>query len=369
MMATVIQGMECFVFSYLDDFLIFSETIEDHLIHLRHLLIRFKKFGLFVNRKKCVFAKDTVKFLGDEVSVNGIRPLQEKISLVEQLIPPTTLKGLRSFLGVVGYLRDHIKDLSLIAKPLYDLLKGQGKKPVRRLRSWGPVEQESFDNVIKAVQRAETLAYEDPSAPLVLTTDASLTHAGAVLEQNESGQDQGMRPLSYYSKAFPHSVKCRSTFNRELTAIHMAFKHFKYRVKGRQLIIRTDHKALIQAVANGFGEHSPSEQRMIFYIKEYTDKVVYIKGEDNVMADALSRPYNLNVEETLPMEVHDGSDGIAVCAVANVIPEANLCTELIATVQEEHPSFLEEKLPEEFSLSSRTLNNGPTPVWGSGSSQ
>ena len=347
MVAAVIQGLESFVFAYLDDFLIFSETIEDHLIHLRKLLTRFRKFGLFVNKKKCVFAKDTVKFLGHEVSVNGIRPLQEKISLVKQLTPPTTLRDLRSFLGVVGYLRDHIKDLSLIAQPLYDLLKGQGNKPARRLRSWGPTEKESYESVVRAVQSAETLSYEDPSAPLVLTTDASLSHAGAVLEQN---LDQAMRPLAYFSKSFPHSVKCRSTFNRELTAIHMALKHFKHRVRGRQLTIRTDHKAIIQAVSNGVGEHSPSEQRMIFYIKEFTDKVTYIKGEDNVLADVLSRPYSLDKEG-----VHGGAD---VCAVSYDIPEANLCSELIATIQEEDPSFLEEELPGILEVSSKALDNG-----------
>ena len=112
MMATAMEGLTAFIFNYLDDFLIYSRTLEDPLSHIRQLLNRLKNFGLFVNTKKCVFAKDKVTFLGYEISTAGIRPLHQKISLVSRLEEPQTMKELRRFLGIISYYRSHIKDLA-----------------------------------------------------------------------------------------------------------------------------------------------------------------------------------------------------------------------------------------------------------------
>ncbi len=78
MIASVIEGLTGFVFAFIDDFLIFSETLEEHLDHLRRLLCRFKQYGFYISPEKCVFARDRVHFLGHEVSTQGIRPLQKK---------------------------------------------------------------------------------------------------------------------------------------------------------------------------------------------------------------------------------------------------------------------------------------------------
>lgn len=141
---------------------------------------------------------------------------------------------------------------------------------------------------------APTLAHETISLPLILTVDASLTHAGGVLEQTTDPEFpngcHGTRPLGFFSKAFPFSVGTRSTFNRELTALYMSLRHFKHRVRGRPLIIRTDHASLVKAVNNPGGEHSPNEHCLIHYVKEYQPTIIHIKGKDNVVADALSRP-------------------------------------------------------------------------------
>ena len=208
------------------------------------------------------------------------------------------MKELRRFLGIISYYRSHIKDLASISKPLTDMLRGKDGRSARRLRSWGPDQQKAFKDVLEIVNQAETLHHENPSAPLILTTDASSTHAGAVLEQiDEEGKSP--KPLAYFSKAFPKSVKYRSAFNRELTAAFMATRYFKHRIRGRHLIIRTDHASLVRAVEKGYGEHSPSEIRMLCYVKEFNPQMIYIKGEENIIADTLSRPtYN-----TVPKEV------------------------------------------------------------------
>ena len=196
---------------------------------------------------------------------------------------------MRSFLGVLNYYREHCRNFSEILSPLNKLLSGLSLKKTAPI-PWEGEHQKAFECAIEALQKAETLAFDDVNQPLVLTSDASATHAGAVLEQfvdqkfSTSGK-RGTRPLSYFSQAFPSRTKVRSTFNRELTALYLAVRHFRFRIRGRELIFRTDHKSLINALANPEGQHSPEERRMIYHLKEYLPTLVHLSGEENVVAD------------------------------------------------------------------------------------
>ena len=313
LIASVIEGLESFVFAYLDDFLVFSRTFSDHQSHLRILLTRLDSYGLFVNAEKCKLARNEVVFLGHSVSQHGMRPLTEKVDFIASIKTPKTLRELRSFLGIVNYYKDHCKGLSQITAPLSKLLCG----PKRRKRApipWENEHEKSFSAAIRALKEAETLSHDDITRPLVLSTDASETHAGGVLEQFISAKhddfvvrkkhtpeknqaqvittekEHGTRPLSYFSQAFESSTKVRSTFNRELSALYMAIRHFRFKLRGRKLIIRTDHRSLVRAVENPEGLHSPLERRMIYQIKEYMPVLLFLSGSANNVADHLSRP-------------------------------------------------------------------------------
>ena len=294
MIAAVIKGLEGYVFAYLDDFLIFSETLEDHLSHLKTLLTRLDEFGLYLNREKCVFAKSKIKFVGLEISSEGISPIKTKVFDICQLERPQTLSQLRRFLGMIGYYRKHVKNMAEILDPLNTLLKGP-KKAKRSRLNWTETCETAYRTILTALKNATTLTSDNLNIPIILTTDASLTHAGAVLEQTTvvkyPNGEKGTRPLCFYSKAFPVAkARHRSVFNRELTAAYMAIGNFKYKIRGRRLILRTDHSALVHAIKRGVGNHSAVENRMISYIKEYNPEVVHLTGANNVVADLLSRP-------------------------------------------------------------------------------
>ena len=340
----VVSGLESFVFSYLDDFLIFSTCLEDHYKHLRVLLQRFQEYGLFINSEKCVFARHKVTFLGFEVSSLGSKPIDDKITEIQKMERPYTLKQLRRFLGMVNYYRSYLPNLAEIVFPLTNLLKG-ARRPKRSPIDWNPEHQKAYLKALALLQNTSLLAHDDVERPVILSTDASLTHAGAVLEQlinpDDIDESSGTRPLCFYSKAFPSTTRERSTFNRELTAVFMAVRYFKYRIRGRKLVIRTDHLSLIHAIRRGTGEHSVGESRMIQIIKEYQPIVKHIDGESNAVADMLSRPNN--VDSNVSKATQTAEVEMFSCHSLSMDSEPDLLSlELIATRQEAEPNCLVE---------------------------
>ena len=294
----VIEGLEQFTFVYMDDFLLFSESEEDHLIHLRQLFCRLRKFGLVINVKKCVLGVRSLKFLGFHISDTGAKPLTDRILPLKKLNPPRTVRELRSFLGSINYYHKFIPRLAHILEPLNSKLMGFKAKSRAKI-TLTEKELRARELAMQAWQKATCLQYEDMSLPLVITTDASLSHCGAVLEQFTSRTEKTVtRPLAYFSSKLPTVVQRRSAFNAELTGLYRALIFFKVRIRNRDLIVRTDHKALINAVQNVTGNHSPSETKMLVFCKEFNPTMVYYKGVSNVVADFLSRPPLLENETT-----------------------------------------------------------------------
>ena len=292
----VTHGLKSFVFTYLDDFLIFSENEEDHLDQLSKLFTRLDEYGLFINVKKCLFARESVPFLGRIVSSQGVHLEKEKINHILSQKPPTTLKELRGFLGLVNHYRPHLPHLSETAEPLTNLLQGP-KRAKRSPIPWNGQCEESFLAVLSTIENSATLGFDDPLLPLILSTDASQFHAGATLEQDDPKGKNTRRPLAFFSKALPKGKVTRSAFNRELCAMRMAVQHFRHQIRGRRLVILTDHKALVHALNNGVGQHSPLEIAWLDEIREYCPEVMHVKGENNPVADFMSRPPGIPTPE------------------------------------------------------------------------
>ena len=329
----VTHGLKHFVYTYLDDFLIFSKSENEHLKHLQQIFMRLESFGLFINKDKCCFAQSRVSFLGREVSEKGIKVEEEKIEFIQQQKPPSTLRQLRSFLGLINHYRPHLPHLSEIASPLTNLLRGP-KRVKRAPIPWNNECHKSFKEVLVVIQNAATLAFEDPNLPLILSTDASNYFAGATLEQPISVNDlSARRPLAFFSKALPKSKINRSAFNRELCALRMAIQYFRHRIRGRRLILLTDHKSLVHALTNGTGQHSPIEMAWLDEIKEYYPDVQYIKGSDNVVADFLSRP----VKTTDGVRVGEHQLNIITASSQQQLPSDYISVQLMHKTQMDEP--------------------------------
>ena len=266
---------------YVDDILIFSKSPEEHLGHVRTVLKRLQDNGLVVRFDKCTFGAEKVDFLGHEISKEGVRPMSSKVDAISRFPAPSSVKNLQEFIGMVNYYRRFIPNIARMMTPLNDALKGKPKKLL-----WEPPQQAAFEETKAALCRATTLGYQDPKADLRLTTDASNIACGAVLEQVINGVPQ---PLAFFSKKLKPAETRYSTFDRELLAVYLAVRHFKFLLEGSSFSIMTDHQPLVHAFTKSGDAWSARQQRHLAAIAEFGCSISYVPGNRNPVADALSR--------------------------------------------------------------------------------
>lgn len=175
-----------FVVIFFDDILIYSTDLDSHLSHLQQIFLTIRKHSLFVNYNKCTFATNTIEFLGHLVTPQGVRPHPDKISSILNWPTPSTIKQLRSFLGLSGYYRRFIKNYAMIASPLTNLL-------VTDCFVWTDKDTQAFKFLQNIITTAPILALPDFTKPFILETDASGCGIEAVLSQNN-------HPIAFFSK-------------------------------------------------------------------------------------------------------------------------------------------------------------------------
>ena len=237
-----------FVKKYLDDLFIASRNHQEHLQHLRQLLLALREANLKVNRDKCTFGKPQVLYLGYLVSKDGFQPPPNKVEAIQQYPRPTTTTELRSFLGIINYYRRCIPKAAELQAPLNNLLKGIKKKHARL--TWTEEAEQAFQRCKDSITEAVCTTFLDPMAPLALRTDASSISIGADLEQQQP--DGTWRPLGFFSQKLNPAQVGYATFDRELLAIYAAIKHFERILEGQEFNVYTDHRPL------SFAFHQPS---------------------------------------------------------------------------------------------------------------
>lgn len=284
----VTRGLD-FVYAYIDDLLVASTSEEEHEKHLRLLFSRLQDYGVVINPKKCEFGAPELDFLGHHITSEGISPLTDKVSAIRDARTPTSLKSLRSFLGLVNFYRRFIPDCAKILTPLTDLLGTRGKrgKRSRKALEWTPKCEEAFREIKEALARVALLAYPDVDAPLSLMVDASNDAVGGVVQQLKG---DAWQPIGFFSHKLQPAETRYSTFGRELLAIFLTIKHFRYMLDGRPFCVFTDHKPLIYAFRAKPDRYNQREIRQLDYIAQFTTDLRHVKGHDNAVADALSRP-------------------------------------------------------------------------------
>ena len=186
---TGLQGIELFV--YMDDIVIYGNSLEDHSRKLRALLGRLKSAGLTLQPDKCHFLKKKIAYLGHIITQSGVKPDPKKIDAVKNFPIPKNQKNIKRFLGLIGYYRRFIQDFAKIAKVLNNLFK----KGVRF--QWTRVHQEAFETLRDKICHDPILQFPKFDKTFIVTTDASNFALGAVLSQGTIGQDL---PISFASR-------------------------------------------------------------------------------------------------------------------------------------------------------------------------
>ena len=275
-------GKICYV--YIDDVIVFGENLEKHLQNLKTILTTLNEAGLNVQLDKSEFLHQEVEFLGYVISSSGIKPNNKKIETIFKFPEPKTIKELRSFLGMMGYYRRFVKDFAKIAKPLTNLLRGEGNPNSNKKILLTVQEKECFMKMKSILSSSDILIYADYSKPFVLTTDASDFAIGAVLSQGEIGKD---RPIHFASRTLTRTEEKYSVPEKEMLTIFWALQTFRNYLYGSTFKVLTDHQPLTFALSPK--NTNAKLKRWKSYLEEHDYEIQYKPGKTNVVADALSR--------------------------------------------------------------------------------
>lgn len=318
----------CFI--YLDDLIVFGNNLVNHNQNLTKVLQRLRDVNLKLNPHKCEFLKKEIAYLGHVISDKGVSPDPEKINAVLNYPIPKDANEARRFVAFVNYYRRYIPNFAHIASPLNALQR----KDVPFI--WDTTCQNSFQTLKSALINPPILQYPNFSENncFVLKTDASGVAIGAVLSNSDD------KPIAYASRSLNKAERSYCTIEKELLAIVWAVKHFRPYLYGRKFTIFTDHRPLIYL----FGMTNPSSRLTKFrlVLEEYDFNIKYIKGVNNVAADALSRiDISLDELKTLTNSVDNAVYAITRAQSKNLTHDEIVDIETNQEKRTDHPGLVE----------------------------
>ncbi|CAI7833834.1 unnamed protein product [Closterium sp. NIES-54] len=264
---------------YLDDILIYSRDMKQHIEHLRCVFEILRREKFYVKLSKSEFALKKVQFLGHMVSAQGVHVDPKKIEAVRTWKTPENVKELHQFLGFANYYNRFVPQYAKIATPLTNLLKKN--TPFK----WEDVHQQAMEQLKTALTSAPVLILPDLEKDCVIEADASDQAVGAVLMQD---QGKGLQPIAYLSNKLHGAELNYPIHDKEALAIITAFKIRRCYLKGRKTTVYTDHCSLKYLKTKL--TLSRRQVKWIDFLETHFDyDIVYKPGHKN-KADALSRP-------------------------------------------------------------------------------
>ncbi|GJT12845.1 reverse transcriptase domain-containing protein [Tanacetum coccineum] len=284
---------------FMDDFSVFGDSFSTCLTHLEKMLKRCEDTNLSLNWEKSHFMVKEGIVLGHKISKSGLEVDRAKVEVIAKLPHPTSVKGVRSFLGHAGFYRRFIQDFSKIARPMTHLLE----KDTPFFFSEECID--SFNTLKRKLTEAPILIAPDWDLPFELMCDASDFAIGAVLGQRKNKHFQ---PIHYASKTMNEAQTHYTTTEKELLAVVYAFEKFRSYLVMSKSIVYTDHSAIKYLFAKK--DAKARLMRWILLLQEFDIEIRDKKGAENLAADHLSRlenPHqdkleNKEINEAFPLE-------------------------------------------------------------------
>jgi hypothetical protein len=241
----------------------------DQVLHL------LSQHQLFLKQSKCSFGASEVEYLGPLVGKDGVRVNPKKIEAMQDWPHPKTLKILHGFLGLTGYYHKFVKNYENIVAPLIALLK-------KNSFTWTPVVAQYFQTLKMAMCTTPVLALPDFTKTFVLECDALGKGIGVVLMQE--GQ-----PLAFTIKQLSERNLGKSIYEKEMLVILHVIDLWRPYLLGQRFQIKTDHQSLKYFLEQCIS--SLEQKKWVTKLFGYDYDIIYKKGKENVVVDALSRKY------------------------------------------------------------------------------
>lgn len=266
------------VMCYVDDLIIYSNTLEEHVEHIRQVLEKLSTFGVFVKLAKCQFGVEELKFLGHIVGKDGMRPDPEKTRAVNEMPRPSDDKAVSRFLGMAGFYRKYIQNFASRTVNLRKLMKKDQEF------KWDDDCEKELKDIKKALTSHPVMAYPDFSKKFILSTDASYKGLGATLSQMGEG---GERVIAYASRSVNIHEKKYGVTKIEALGVVWATNLFKVYLQDHKFDLVTDHKALLKF--KELKDTNPTLERWSIKLSQYDFDIFYREGKKHVTPDCLSR--------------------------------------------------------------------------------
>ena len=268
----------------MDDLLLFTPMKSSHFHKLEDLLKALCKNGLKISPKKCQLFKTDLQYMGNTIFIRNkrvcVRPLRNWIEAIQKLESPTTIKGCRSFAGMVNFVSIFCPELQKLLKPIYDLTRKE------RQFIWGEEQQKAFNEIKCRLQRPPVLHLPDRHGQFQLYSNTNKFATGSVLYQIQNGQP---RLIAYASKRMPEAAKNYSITELEMCRLAMNIATFLHLLKKVDFDAVLDRLAITHIMRSKAEPATTRIKRLIELLSPYSFNLYYIKGKDMVLSDFLSR--------------------------------------------------------------------------------
>src|SRR6266540_5131917 len=267
---------------YLDDILIFTETLEEHWKVTHRVLELLEKHKLYLRPNKCEFEKTTIEYLRVIISHNSVAMDPVKITGVTEWPTPTNKKEVQSFLGFTNFYQRFIKDFSEHARPLFDLTRNDARW------RWEGTERSAFDSLKQSVTAAPVLISPDSTRPFRIEANSSNFATGAILSQ-VSAEDKKWHPVTFLSKSLSPIERNYEIHDKEMLAIIQALQEWRHFIEGTEhpCKIWTDHKNLEYFMTAK--QLNWRQARWSLYLSRFDFALHHKPGKTMGKPDALSR--------------------------------------------------------------------------------